>query len=168
MAHHAFEIPRPELNTLSGIYTKAIEWGKALINPVHKIKRFRINERKRILDRKEQDALIIAAGQGEKAPHLQALIMFALNTGLRKEELLSIEWTDFDSENETLQVRADIAKYHKTRHVNLNRHALTILSVLPRRGKYIFCNKRGERLKNFKHSFSSAVKRAELNDIVIS
>ena len=44
-----------ELNTLSGIFTKAIEWGKALINPVHKVKRFRIKERKRILEQWEQE-----------------------------------------------------------------------------------------------------------------
>jgi integrase len=156
-----------ELNTLSGIYTKAIEWGKALFNPVNRVKRFRINERRRILERWEQDVLIIAAGQEKKAPHLQTLIIFDLSTGLRKEELLSIEWTDFDSENKTLQVRADIAKYHKTRHVDLNRHAQDVLVSLQRRGKFIFCNDRGERLKNFKHSFSSAVKRAGLKDVVI-
>jgi len=39
-----------ELNTLNGIFTKAIEWGKASINPVHNVKRFRIKERKRILE----------------------------------------------------------------------------------------------------------------------
>ncbi len=156
-----------ELNTLCGIYTKAIEWGKALFNPVSRVKRFRINARGRILESWEQDALIIAAGKEKKAPHLQALIVFDLNTGLRKEELLSIEWTDFDSENEILQVRADIAKYHKTRHVDLNIHALAVLSALPRRGKYTFCNDLGERLKNFKHSFASAVKRAGLKDVVI-
>ena len=37
-----------ELNTLSGIFTKAIEWKVALFNPVHNIRRFRIKERKRI------------------------------------------------------------------------------------------------------------------------
>ena len=47
-----------EINTLSGIFTKAIEWGKALVNPVHKIKRFRIKERKRILEQWEQESLI--------------------------------------------------------------------------------------------------------------
>ena len=55
-----------ELNTLSGIFTKAIEWGKASINPVHKVKRFRIKERKRILEQWEQEALIIASGKREK------------------------------------------------------------------------------------------------------
>jgi integrase len=156
-----------ELNTLSGIFTKAIEWGKAVINPVHKVKRFRINERRRILERWEQHALIIAAGEEEKAPHLVPLIIFDLNTGLRKEELLSIKWADVDFENEHVLVRAEIAKYHKSRYVDLNRHAIDILKSLSRHGEYVFADKEGKRFKNFRRSFQSAVARAHLKDVVI-
>ncbi len=106
------------INTLSGIFTKAIDWGKAFLNPVHKVKRFRITERKRILERWELDALIIVAGKEKKAPHLLPLIIFDLMTGLRKEELLSIKWTDVDFENVQLLVRAEIAKYNKSRYVD--------------------------------------------------
>src|SRR4030042_2955156 len=80
-----------ELNTLSGIFTKAIEWGKALINPVHKVKRFRIKERKRTLEKWEQNALIIATGKEKKAPYLQAMVIFDLNKGLRKGEVKKLE-----------------------------------------------------------------------------
>jgi integrase len=156
-----------ELNTLSGIFTKAVEWGKAVNNPVHRIKRFRITERKRILERFEQHALIIAAGKEEKASHLQALIIFDLNTGLRKEELLSLKWSDIDFENKDLHVRAETAKYSKSRYVDLNSHALAVLHSLPRKGDYIFCDSKGRRFKNFRRSFDSAVKRAGLQDIVI-
>jgi len=167
MAEVAGNTINNELNTLSGIYTKAIEWGKALLNPVHKIKRFRIKERKRILEQWEQDALVIAAGQEKKAPHLQVLVIFDLNTGLRKEELLSIKWTDLDFENEILTVRAEIAKYNKTRYIDLNKHALMVLNALPKKGEYVFCDERGNRFKNFRHSFNSAVERAGLENVVI-
>jgi len=156
-----------ELNTLSGIFTKAVEWGKAQHNPVHKIKRFRITERRRILERQEQHALIISAGKEDKASHLQALIIFDVNTGLRKEELLSLKWSDIDYENQVLQVRAETAKYSKSRYVDLNKHALAVLHFLPRRGEYIFCDSKGRRFKNFRRSFDSAVKRAGLEDVVI-
>ena len=158
-----------ELNTLSGIFTKAIDWKKVafLINPVSKVKRFRITERKRILESWEQDALIISAGKEEKAPHLQALIIFDLNTGLRKEELLSIKWTDIDFENKQLSVRAEIAKYNKSRYIDLGKHALNVLNSLPRKSEYVFCDENGRRFKNFRRSFQSAVVRAGLIDVVI-
>ena len=43
-------------------------------------------------------ALIIACGKEKKAPHLQAMVIFDLYTGLRKEELLTLKWSDVDFE----------------------------------------------------------------------
>jgi integrase len=156
-----------ELNTLSGILTKAIQWGKVSSNPVHKVKRFRIKERKRILEPGEQEALIIEAGKEKKAPHLQAMIIFDLYTGLRKEELLNLKWSDIDFENEQIYVRAEIAKYNKDRYIDLTIQALTVLRSLPKRGDYVFCDNRGKPFKNFRRSFESAVTRAKLKDVVI-
>ena len=156
-----------ELNTLSGIFTFAKKKYRYLLNPVHEVKRFRIKARKRILEGWEQHALIMSASRNERAPHLLPLVIFDLNTGLRKEELLSIMWTDVDYESEQLLVRAEIAKYNRSRYVDLNRHALSILKSLPRRGDYIFCDKEGNRLKNFRSSFQSAVTEAKLKDVVI-
>jgi len=62
----------------------------------------------------------MSAGQEKKAPHTQALIIFDLNTGLRKEELLSLKWSDIDSPNEILMVRAEVAKCHKNRYIELD------------------------------------------------
>jgi integrase len=156
-----------ELNTLSGIFTFAKKKYRDLRNPVQGVKRFRITERKRTLERSEQQALIIAAGQEEKAPHLQTLIIFDLHTALRKEELLSVKWSDIDFTNKLILVRAEIAKYNKSRYVDLDKFAFTVLESLPRRGEYVFCDSSGKRFKNFRKSFQSAVKRAGLKDVVI-
>jgi integrase len=156
-----------ELNTLSGIFTKAIEWGKASINPVHRVKRFRIKERKRILEQWEQEALIMASAKEQKAPHLQGMVIFDLYTGLRKEELLTLKWSDVDFENDQVHVRAEIAKYNKDRYVDLAIQALIVLRSLPKRGDYVFCDKQGKPFKNFRRSFESAVTRAKLKDVVI-
>ncbi len=156
-----------ELNTLSGIFTKAIEWGKAISNPVQRVKRFRIKERKRILELWEQKALIIASAQEKMAPHLQALIIFDLNTGLRKEELLSLKWADVDMENRQILIRAEIAKYNKSRYVDLNRYALAVLESLPKKSEYVFTNKEGRRFDNFRRSFLAAADRAGIEGITI-
>jgi integrase len=156
-----------DLNALSGIFTQAIEWGKALINPVHKVKRFRIKERKRTLEKWEQDALINACGQEKKAPYLQAMVILDLNTGLRKGELLTLKWSDIDYENNLLHVRAEIAKYNKDRYIDLGTHALTVLRSIPKRGEYVFCDRQGNPFKNFRRSYQSAIVRAGLKDVVI-
>lgn len=157
-----------ELNTLKGIFTKAIDWGKASVNPVRKVKLFRTTARRRILDREEQAALIFESGQERKAPLLQDMVILDLNIGLRKSELLNIKKTDIDFENGTLHVRAEIAKYSKYRYIDLNKHALNVLrKSLSRKGAYVFCGRNGQPVKDFVRAFRSAAKRAGLIDITI-
>ncbi len=156
-----------ELNYLSGIFTKAIEWNKATSNPVQRVKRFRAVERKRILDRLEQNALITAAANVKKSPHLLPLIVFDLNTGLRKGELLTLKWSDVNEEGAQILIRAENAKYNRSRYVELGKHALTVLKSLPKRGEYVFCDRFGRPFKNFHHSFVAAVKLAGLKNLRI-
>ena len=156
-----------ELNYLSGVFTKAIEWDKATLNPVHRVKRFRSKERKRILEIWEQKALIMAAANEKMPPHLLPLIVFDLNTGLRKGELLSLKWSDVNYESVQILIRAENAKSNRSRYVDLNRHALAVLKSLPKRSEYVFCDRDGRPFKNFHHSFVSAAKMAGLDDLCI-
>lgn len=158
-----------ELNTLSGIFTKAIEWSKATVNPVKGIKRFAIRERSRILDRTEQNALILSTTQGIRVPYLAGMVIFDLNTGLRvPSELFGIKWSDINFEAQTLHVRKEIAKYGKEHYVDLNKHALQVLRSLPRYGDLVFCKNTGKPFKRgITRSFTSAVKRAGLKNVWI-
>ena len=156
-----------ELNYLSGVFTKAIEWDKATLNPVQRVKRFRGVERKRILERWEQTALINAAADKTMPPHLLPLIIFDLNTGLRKGELLSLKWSDVNYESVQILIRAENAKSNRSRYVDLNKHALAVLKSLPRRSEYVFCDQYGRPFKNFHHSYVSAVTLAGLHDLCI-
>ncbi len=60
------------------------------------------------------------------ADHLEPIVLLAMNTGLRKSELLSLKWSSVDSERKHLTILPDNAKSGKTRHVPLNQHALTV------------------------------------------
>lgn len=59
--------------------------------------------------------------------HLTPLVLLAMNTGLRRNELLSLSWADIDLTGRMLTVRAASAKNGKERHVPLNTEALGIL-----------------------------------------
>jgi integrase len=59
--------------------------------------------------------------------HLQPLIILALNTGLRRGELFSLEWSDIDLLHNRITVKAAATKAGKKRHIPLNATAHDIL-----------------------------------------
>jgi integrase len=67
---------------------------------------------------------IHADGYGD---HLTPLVLLAMNTGLRRGELLSLRWSDINLDARLLTVRAETAKSGKQRHIPLNAEATKVL-----------------------------------------
>lgn len=57
------------------------------------------------------------------------LVLLAVNTGLRRGELLQVCWRDVDLQRRFLTVRGDGAKTGQTRHVPLNSEAVKVLNA---------------------------------------
>lgn len=65
--------------------------------------------------------------EGAYANHLTPVVLLAMNTGLRKGELLALNWSDINLQARMLTVRPENAKSGKQRHVPLNIEAMTVL-----------------------------------------
>jgi integrase len=90
---------------LSELFAWAVQQGKATSNPVAEIGLLKVrNARTRFLSEEEEGILLEACGA-----KLQAVVLAALHTGFRREELAKLTWRDVDFQREVVRVTADLA-----------------------------------------------------------
>ena len=93
-----------ELALLSKILSLAGDHGYLDTNPCRKVKKPRLNNRRtRYLTESEEPRLLDACFG--KRTHLAPLIRLALQTGMRRSELLKLTWRDIDLGREVIHVR---------------------------------------------------------------
>jgi len=105
------------------------EWGLGIINPVAQIKKpSQPQGRERILNDVEMDRIL---REVEKLnPFMKPLCEFALETAMRRGELLSLNWTNIDFIKRTAYLK--ITKNGSSRFVPLSTEAINILNQMPR------------------------------------
>lgn len=126
---------RRDLTALSGIFTSAIDWewiddGRNPVLPyVRKRAKRGLSEappRTRYLSVFEEAKLLAAATE---APRVA--IQLAIDTGLRREELFSLQWSQVDMIRRVIATTSN-TKNGKVRHVPLPPRSAQILAQLPR------------------------------------
>ena len=124
------------LACLSKMFSLAISWGlrpDALGNPCQYVQRFKESVRERFLTMDELarlgQALADAELDGREMPGAVTAIRLLLLTGLRREEVLTLQWADVDLEHGVLHLRDS-----KTggRSVPISAVALEVLASTPR------------------------------------
>ncbi len=124
---------RLDLALISNLYTVArTEWGMgSLVNPVELIKKPKPSAgRDRRLLPGEEKRLIKAAARYREFPEL---IRFALETGMRRSEIISMRWEYVDLSRRTVFIpEVKDAKVVRSRSVPLSSAAVDILKSLPR------------------------------------
>jgi integrase len=146
------------ISSLRAALARAVEWGVLSAMPLGKIKRKAEDENAVVRYLSEDEEVRLRAAliardttrqaaresaniwrrergyeewpaYGTYSDHLTPLVLLALNTGLRRGELLQLRWRDVDIPRKMLTVRGEGAKTGQTRHVPLNSEAVQVLKA---------------------------------------
>ncbi|MFQ5442244.1 MAG: tyrosine-type recombinase/integrase [Thermodesulfobacteriota bacterium] len=149
--------------TLKHMFTKAVEWEMVEEEVLKKVRRVKLlpenNRRLRYLSREECRALMDAC-----ADHLKPVVVTALNTGMRKEEILSLEW-DRNIDLKHGFILLEKTKNGERREIPINNTLRETLQGLVRHIKspYVFTDRAGNRFRDLKKSFAVALRDATLD-----
>lgn len=156
---------RRDLAFLGSVFTAAIRWGWVDTSPVTRFSKKSLKEsspRTRFLTRQEFMCL------HESASHdLRPILVLAVETGMRKEELLGLKVSSIDLRRRELHLT--VTKTGRPRQVPLSPEALmTIRELLERRARprssFLFCKPDGTRIGDPKKAFAGACRRAAITD----
>jgi len=112
--------------------------------------------KKPVLSVREEQVLIANA-----PPHLQRIIVAAVDTGMRRGEILRQRWEDLDFDNRLLYVSNSKTPEGEMREIPLTGRLYASLVSL-RKEKGIVFTFEGEQQKNIKTAWKSSLRRAEL------
>lgn len=149
-----------ELTLLKHMFTKAVEWGHVKQHPAKPVRLLKEPPgRLRYLTLEELTRLLDAC-----APHLNAIALTAVHTGMRRREILSLRWQDVDLRKRTMTLTK--TKNNEPRILPMNAELVQVLRSLPRHvdSPYVFCDREGMSYDRIDNGFRRACKRAGIQD----
>lgn len=129
-------------------------------NPVKEVKYFQESQYiMRVLDKEEIKQLIDAS-----SGYLKSIIILALNTGMRKGEILNLRWNDIDFIEDYIYIKQ--SKSNVTRKIPMNSVVRNTLKSIKRENDFIFhSSKTGTRFTDFFRSFKTACRKVGITDL---
>lgn len=153
-----------ETALLRRMFNLAIDWGLTSSNPILKVRAFpeKDNLKQRVLSEDEEARFLATA-----APHLRAVIIGLLNTGARRNELLTLCWSEVDLERGTILLTR--TKGGTDRTIPVNGRLMDLLLDLKAGSKagYVFTGPKGEQIRTIRRAFQNACRRAGLTGLRI-
>ena len=142
------------------------EWGWKIPNPAARRRLREPEGRVRWIRKAEAAALIRTAGAQYRAAHLPDFIRLALHTGMRRGEMLGLEWKRVDLQTGLIYLEGTHTKSGKRRSIPLNTEArAALICRASYRAKHcpdspwVFCNAKGARIvrvKKILHQLANA------------
>ena len=152
------------LSTLKHMIRKAVDWemvDEGTLKRVRRAKQLPENNRRlRFLSGADVRALIATC-----ADHLKPIVICAVNTGMRKEEILSLEW-DKHIDLRHGFILLDKTKNGERRQIPISPMLRETFSGIVRRVDvpFVFHDGEGKRYTDVKTGFHAALRRAKIGD----
>ena len=154
-----------EFNTMKNLFRKAVEWGHLNDNPTKEVKWIKTGKQMfRFLSAEEIEPLLGSCAQSGNIQYY-GMVTIALNTGMRKGEILRLRWEDLDFRRRQIRVvngKDGHTKNYDTRVIPMNRSVEALLKKHPRRldSPYVFQGPSGLPVTKLNYHFTRAVKRS--------
>jgi integrase len=149
--------------TLKHMFTKAVDWEMVEEEVLKRIRKVKLmpedNRRLRFLSKEEIQRLIEACSS-----HLQPIVITALNTGMRKSEILNLKWDQIDFRHGFIFL--EVTKNGERREIPMNQMLQETLKKIQRRldKPYVFTDEGGKPFKDVKRSFTAALRKVGIRD----
>ncbi len=147
-----------ELALLKHMYTKAIEWGKVKENPTKKVKLLK-GEVKRVRYLMPEEIQNLLSNCSD---YLWPIVTVALHTGMRKGELLGLQWDQVDFERGIITLLD--TKNGERKDIPMNGTVKALLSEMERTGPFVFGGQKKRDTLHVYRSFKEAVKKSGIED----
>jgi integrase len=150
------------LGRLRHALNKAVEWDLLDKSPMERLKFLpENNARLHYLSMEQCNHLLEAC----IAPHMRAMVTVALHTGMRRGEILNLQWQDIDFESGSIVIRD--SKNGQPRHIPMDSTVRDLLSgYIPTAGsEHVFPSASGGRLSTVQKAFRNARIRAGMPDL---
>ena len=149
-----------DLSVLRHILYWAVDEQLLAANPLARMKMARERRtRRQILSVVEEQLLLAAAPD-----HLRAMIIAALDTGMRRGEITSQRWEDVDFPRKLLFVTRSKTPEGESREIPLTERLFDLL-VKQQKSEGIIIGFRGEPVRIIKRSWKTALKTAEIRHV---
>ena len=143
--HYRIDKIRPttlniELRVLKSMFNTAINWNLISSNPLKNVKQLRINQDIPKMFTQEEFGLIL---EDLSPAWLKNIIILAVNTGMRRNELINLKWADINISKQYLIIRnteSFTTKSKAERVIPLNLNSLEVLRNISPKDEFVFTN----------------------------
>lgn len=149
-----------DLEALRHILFWAVDEGIVSANPLSRLRLIRERRRRRPVMTVEEELRLLEAA----APHLSDIIIAALDTGMRRGELLHQQWRDVDFPRRLLYVTRSKTAEGESREIPLTNRLLELLFEKRREDGFVFLFKE-QPIHSIKTAWKGALRRSGIRPL---